>query len=74
MGQVFDEVFHVNVLGYLLSARVFYEHLKATGGSVVFTLSNAAFLPDGGGSAQLLKRTVKLSHTILNMPNLGIFL
>jgi hypothetical protein len=53
---------------------VFYEHLKATGGSVVFTLSNAAFLPDGGGSAQLLKRTVKLSHTILNMPNLGIFL
>lgn len=47
--SAFDEIFHVNVKGYLLSARIFYEDLRATGGSVVFTLSNASFLPDGGG-------------------------
>lgn len=47
--KAFDEIFHVNVKGYLLAARVFHEDLQASGGSVVLTLSNAAFLPDGGG-------------------------
>lgn len=47
--EAFHEVFDVNVMGYLLSARIFLEDLTKTRGSIVLTLSNAAFLPDGGG-------------------------
>ena len=49
LSDAFHEVFDVNVLGYLLSAKIFVEDLKKTRGSIVLTLSNAAFLPDGGG-------------------------
>lgn len=45
----FDEVFHVNVKGYLLAARAAVDALRRTGGSIVLTLSNAAFYPAGGG-------------------------
>lgn len=45
----FDEVFHVNVLGYLLAAQAAWRALVASRGSIVFTLSNAASWPNGGG-------------------------
>lgn len=45
----FDEVFALNVRGYLLGARASAKALIAAQGSMVFTLSNAAFLPGGGG-------------------------
>jgi NAD(P)-dependent dehydrogenase (short-subunit alcohol dehydrogenase family) len=45
----FDEVFGVNVKGYLLAAKAAAPELVRTGGSIVFTLSNAAFYPGGGG-------------------------
>jgi len=48
--KLFHEVFNVNVMGYLLSARIFAADLEKTRGSIVLTLSNAAFLPDGGGT------------------------
>ena len=49
LDQAFTEMFAVNVKGYMLTARVFAELLKESHGSITFTLSNAAFLPDGGG-------------------------
>lgn len=45
----FDELFGVNVKGYLLAAKAALPALRAARGSMVFTLSNAAFYPGGGG-------------------------
>lgn len=45
----FDEIFAVNVKGYVLAARAAVAHLRRSGGSMIFTLSNAAFYPGGGG-------------------------
>lgn len=50
LDDAFREVFDVNVKGYLLSVRIFASDLQDSAGSVVLTLSNAAFLPDGGGA------------------------
>lgn len=46
----FDEVFQVNVKGYLLLAKAAMKALVASRGSMLFTLSNAGFYPDGGGA------------------------
>ncbi|WP_409186600.1 3-(cis-5,6-dihydroxycyclohexa-1,3-dien-1-yl)propanoate dehydrogenase [Amycolatopsis sp. VS8301801F10] len=46
----FDELFAVNVKGYLLGARAALAALRDTGGSIILTLSNAAFYPAGGGA------------------------
>ncbi|RYF60420.1 MAG: SDR family NAD(P)-dependent oxidoreductase [Comamonadaceae bacterium] len=45
----FDELFAVNVKGYLLGAKAAAEALHAAKGSMIFTLSNAAVAPGGGG-------------------------
>lgn len=45
----FDELFAVNVKGYLLGAKAAHPALKESGGSVILTLSNAALYPAGGG-------------------------
>lgn len=45
----FDELFNVNVKGYLLGARASLEELRRSRGSMIFTLSNASFFPMGGG-------------------------
>ncbi|GAA4483881.1 3-phenylpropionate-dihydrodiol/cinnamic acid-dihydrodiol dehydrogenase [Rhodococcus olei] len=47
--KVFDEVLHVDVLGYILAARVFVDELEKTDGAIVFTSSTAAYAADGGG-------------------------
>ncbi|WP_213571447.1 SDR family oxidoreductase [Rhodococcus sp. USK13] len=49
VSSLFDELFHVNVLGYLLACRVFLDLLEASDGSVVLTSSVAAYAADGGG-------------------------
>ena len=49
LDELFDEVFHINVKGYLLGARAAIGELAKTGGSVIFTASNAAFYAGGGG-------------------------
>jgi NAD(P)-dependent dehydrogenase (short-subunit alcohol dehydrogenase family) len=49
LSDAFDQLFNVNVKGYLLGARAALEALRASGGSMIFTLSNAAFLAGGGG-------------------------
>lgn len=47
--SLFDELFQVNVLGYILCAKVFGELLERSGGAIVLTSSTAAFAADGGG-------------------------
>ena len=49
IGAAFDELFAVNVKGYLLGAKAAVDELKKTGGSIIFTVSNAGFYPAGGG-------------------------
>ena len=45
----FDELFHVNVKGYLNLAKAALPALVRSAGSLVFTVSNAGFDPAGGG-------------------------
>lgn len=45
----FDELFTVNVRSFLLGAKASAPELLKTHGSMVFTLSNAALYPGGGG-------------------------
>ncbi len=49
ISAAFDELFSVNVKGYLLGAKAASAELKKTRGSIIFTASNAAFYPGGGG-------------------------
>jgi NAD(P)-dependent dehydrogenase (short-subunit alcohol dehydrogenase family) len=37
----FDEVFHLNVKGYLLGAKAAVDELRRSRGSIIFTVSNA---------------------------------
>jgi NAD(P)-dependent dehydrogenase (short-subunit alcohol dehydrogenase family) len=45
----FEEIFGINVLGYLLGAQAAVDALANSGGSMIFTLSNASSLSNGGG-------------------------
>jgi cis-2,3-dihydrobiphenyl-2,3-diol dehydrogenase len=45
----FDEIFQVNVKGYLLLAKAAAPALVRSEGSIIFTISNAGFYPGGGG-------------------------
>jgi 2,3-dihydroxy-2,3-dihydrophenylpropionate dehydrogenase len=47
--EAFDEIFAVNVKSYLLATKVCTETLIESGGCIIYTLSNSAFYPDGGG-------------------------
>lgn len=50
LARGFDELFAVNVKGYLLGAKAAAEALRESNGSMIFTLSNASFYPGGGGT------------------------
>ncbi|MDD2704708.1 MAG: 3-(cis-5,6-dihydroxycyclohexa-1,3-dien-1-yl)propanoate dehydrogenase [Acidocella sp.] len=45
----YSEIFDVNVKGYLLGARAAAPALVQSQGAIIFTLSNSAFYPGGGG-------------------------
>ncbi|UGT62680.1 SDR family NAD(P)-dependent oxidoreductase [Nocardia asteroides] len=49
LADTFDEIFAVNVKGYLLAVEAAWRELVRSRGSVVMTLSNASFYVDGGG-------------------------
>ncbi|HEY5645776.1 MAG TPA: 3-(cis-5,6-dihydroxycyclohexa-1,3-dien-1-yl)propanoate dehydrogenase [Pseudomonadales bacterium] len=49
LGAAFDELFQVNVLGYIALAKAAMKALVASEGSMIFTVSNAGFYPAGGG-------------------------
>jgi cis-2,3-dihydrobiphenyl-2,3-diol dehydrogenase len=45
----FDELFRINVLGYINLAKAALAPLVQSSGSMIFTVSNAGFYPAGGG-------------------------
>lgn len=47
--KAFDDILHVNALGYLLGAKVTYPELVKTKGCMIFTASHASFYTAGGG-------------------------
>ena len=49
LSTAFDELFDVNVKGYILVAKAALRELVRTNGRIVFTVSNAGFDPGGGG-------------------------
>ncbi|WP_063021885.1 SDR family NAD(P)-dependent oxidoreductase [Nocardia niwae] len=49
LSATFDELFAINVKGYLLAAEAAWRELVRSRGSIVMTLSNASFYVDGGG-------------------------
>jgi NAD(P)-dependent dehydrogenase (short-subunit alcohol dehydrogenase family) len=50
LDAAFDELFHINVKGYILTARVMLDLLEASQGSIVLTgSSGASYCADGGG-------------------------
>ena len=49
MDAAFDEVFHINVKGYLHLAKAALPALVRSSGALIFTVSNAGFDPAGGG-------------------------
>lgn len=49
LDAAFDEMFHVNVKGYLHLAKATLPALVRARGGLVFTVSNAGFNPAGGG-------------------------
>jgi cis-2,3-dihydrobiphenyl-2,3-diol dehydrogenase len=49
LSDAFDELFRINVLGYIALAKTAQKPLVESSGSMIFTVSNAGFLPAGGG-------------------------
>jgi NAD(P)-dependent dehydrogenase (short-subunit alcohol dehydrogenase family)/quinol monooxygenase YgiN len=49
LNRGFDSIFDVNVRGLLLGCRAALPSLAASSGSIIVTLSNVSFIPDGGG-------------------------
>ena len=47
--SAFDEMFSVNVKGYVLAAKAALPELYKSRGQIIFTASNASFYPGGGG-------------------------
>ncbi|WP_329407899.1 SDR family NAD(P)-dependent oxidoreductase [Nocardia vinacea] len=49
LSATFDELFAINVKGYMLAAEAAWRELVKTRGSIIMTLSNASFYVAGGG-------------------------
>jgi 2,3-dihydroxy-2,3-dihydrophenylpropionate dehydrogenase len=49
MEKAYEQIFDVNVRGYILGAKAALPALVKTQGCMIFTLSNSSFYPDGGG-------------------------
>lgn len=49
LDAAFDEVFHINVKGYLIGARVYAPELVRSRGSIILTASYASEFPGKGG-------------------------
>lgn len=60
--SAFQRLFAINVQGYMLGARCSTDALRASRGSMIFTLSNSAFYAGGGG---ILYVTAK--HALVGM-------
>ena len=59
---IYDEIFAVNVKGYLLGAKAALPELRKTKGSMVFTASSSSFYTGGGGPIYVASK-----HAVLGM-------
>ncbi|MHB8565502.1 MAG: 3-(cis-5,6-dihydroxycyclohexa-1,3-dien-1-yl)propanoate dehydrogenase [Nitrososphaerales archaeon] len=50
LGEAFDEIFSVNVMSYLFSTKAALSELLKTEGSIIYTASQASFIPGAGGA------------------------
>lgn len=62
IAQVCDEIFAVNVKGYILGAKAALKELRKTGGSMIFTASSSSFYTGGGGPIYVASK-----HAVLGM-------
>src|SRR5690625_431892 len=60
LGDVYREVFDINVQGILNSAHAALPYLAKAKGAMVVTLSNASFWPDGGGAMYVASKHAAL--------------
>lgn len=49
VGITYDEIFDLNVKAVIIGSRVVLPELLKTNGSMIVTVSNSSFYPDGGG-------------------------
>ena len=49
LGDAFNDIFSINVQGYIYGAKAALTELIKTRGNIIFTVSQASFYPDGGG-------------------------
>ncbi len=62
IAEICDEIFAVNVKGYILGAKAAVEELRKTGGSMIFTASTSSFYTGGGGPIYVASK-----HAVLGM-------
>ena len=58
--RVYKEIFDLNVLAVIIGARVAVKELVKTQGSIIVTLSNSSFYPDGGGVMYIASKLAAL--------------
>lgn len=63
LDAAFEEVFAINVKGYLLGARAAHRELVKTRGSIIFTASYSSFHPAGGGVLYVASKHAVLGAT-----------
>jgi NAD(P)-dependent dehydrogenase (short-subunit alcohol dehydrogenase family) len=62
VSNIFDEIFGVNVKGYILGARAAVPELRKTKGSMIFTASTSSYVTGGGGSMYVASK-----HAVLGL-------
>ena len=62
LSEIFDEIFAVNVKGYVLGARAGLAALRASRGSLIFTASSSSFYTGGGGPLYIASK-----HAVLGL-------
>ena len=62
LADICDEIFAVNVKGYLLGAKAAVDELRKTGGSMIFTASTSSFYTGGGGPVYVASK-----HAVLGL-------
>jgi NAD(P)-dependent dehydrogenase (short-subunit alcohol dehydrogenase family) len=58
--KIYKELFVLNVLAVIIGARVAAAELVKTRGSIIVTLSNSSFHPDGGGVTYIASKHAAL--------------
>lgn len=62
ISEICDEIFAVNVKGYILGAKAALPELQKTKGSMIFTASSSSFYTGGGGPIYVASK-----HAVLGM-------